>query len=141
MAIKVSSEDARRFERAKQRIEENAGSFEDFRQTGGLSKLDDTNVLVLVNATDEIGRRFVVDVLGLPPPPKPNVPKHLRAVVRVGPTWGLFVVPRDIFTGTPLRAAIDSPAPFGCCTVVVIEDAGTALMAWSPEGQPAPHQA
>jgi hypothetical protein len=137
-SIKVSSEDARRFERAKQRIEENAALFEDFVQADGLSKLDEMNVLVLLNATDEVGKDFVVEVLGLPSPPKPRVPKRLRRAVHLGATWGLFVVPRDVFTGTPLRAAIDSPAPFGCRTVLLIEDAGTVLLAWSPDGRGSP---
>jgi hypothetical protein len=135
MSIKVSSEDARRFERATRCIQENAASFERFVQAGGLSKLDDTNVLVLLNASEETGKHFAAKVLGLPPPPRPKVPKHLRRVVHLGASWGLFVVPKGVFKGTPLRAAIDSPAPFGCCTVVLIEDAGTVLVAWSPEAQ------
>ena len=138
MSIKASSEEIRQFERAKQRLEENAVAFDDFLEKDGLSMLDDSNVIVLVNATEETGNHFVVDTLGLPPPRSPKVPKNLQRAVQLGAAWGLFVVPKDVFNGWALRTALDSRAPFGCCTVVVIEDAGAVLVAWSPEDRGTP---
>jgi hypothetical protein len=130
----MNQSDTKALLRVARRMNENAESFDQFKRSGGLSTLDGSHVLVLVNATDPVGRHFVENVLGLPAPPRLKVPKHLKAAVVAGPTWGLFVVPKDAFTGMgALRASLDEAAPFGTFTVVIIESSGLALTAWSPK--------
>jgi hypothetical protein len=129
----MNQTDTKALLRVARRMNENAEAFEQFARSGGIATLDGSNVLVLVNATDPVGGYFIENVLGLPAPPRLKVPKRMRAAVIPGPTWGLFVVPKDVFGGTgALRNSLEEAAPFGMFTVVIIESAGFALTAWSP---------